>query len=77
MALPKGEFPLGSTWPDRLAVDNAFGISPEPGRCTEEGLDRLEVAFSIRGRNFELALRDRGVGEIAARKSRQEGSVLW
>ena len=77
MALPKGEFPLGSTWPDRLAVDNAFGLSPEPGRCTNDGLDRLEVAFSMGGRNVELALRDRGVGEIAARKSWQEGRVSW
>ena len=56
---------------------NTYCRSSDSGRCTDDGFGRLRVTFSMGGRNPDLILRDGGVGEIAARKLRQEGRSLW
>ncbi len=74
MALLQWKFPLESPWPDRLAVGEYFLSSLGIGAThRRRRFGRLEVAFSMGGRNYDLILRDRGVGEIAARKLRPEG----
>ena len=74
MALLQWEFSPHSPWPDRLAVGEYFLSSLGIGAThRRRRFGRLEVTLSIRGRNYDLILRDRGVGEIAARKLRPEG----
>ena len=74
MALLQWEFSLGSPRLDNPAVSDTTCLHPwhrDNAQATDSVVWRL--LLSEGGRNPDLILRDGGVGEIAARKLRQEG----